>query len=185
MRIGRCTVREWTSVLKERPATAGSVLNDQPRNRRLIDTFPCERIVMEVFTVKDERDSRPGDIHSDHRAAHEDHAAWLEDLERWRAEYREALMDLARRLIPELELQNYEAALDRHEAAIQAHEDLLRSHEEAVDFSRRAGDRAAEEYETVHAQLDGRHLRSRDLHQHLDRTHRAVLRAIAMVAKEI
>ena len=92
---------------------------------------------------------------------------------------------LARRLIPELELQNYEAALERHEAAIQAHEDLLHSHEEAVDLSRRAGDRAAEEYETVHAQLDGRHLRSRDLHQHLQRTHRAVLRAIAMVAKEI
>jgi len=132
-----------------------------------------------------ESNSSAGDLHSDHRTAHRDHAAWLEDLTRWRSEYRQALMDLARRVVPDLELENYESALARHEAAIHAHEDLLHSHEEAVGFSKRHGEGASEEYETVHAQLDSRHLRSLKTHRHLERTHLAILRAIEMLAREI
>ena len=89
--------------------------------------------------ASDKNASSSGDLYSDHLAAHEDHAAWLQDLNRWRDEYQAALMDLARRVLPDLELENYETALDRHEAAILAHEDLLRSHEEAVGVSKRLG----------------------------------------------
>ena len=130
-------------------------------------------------------DSTTGDLHSDHLAAHEDHAAWLEDLNRWRDEYQAALMDLARHVLPDLELENYETALDRHEAAILAHEDLLHSHEEAVGFSKRLGEGASEEYELVHAQLDTRHGRSLKAHQHLERTHQAILRAVEMLARKL
>ena len=133
----------------------------------------------------DKDDSSAGDLHSDHLAAHEDHEAWLVDLNRWRSEYRDALMDLARLVVPDLELENYEAALDRHEAAILAHEDLLHGHEEAVGFSKKLGEEASEEYEMVHAQLDRRHLRSLKAHRHLERTHQAILRAMAMLAKEL
>ena len=61
--------------------------------------------------TEETRHLETGDLHADHLAAHEDHAKWLEDLARWRAEYEEALMDLARRALPDLELENFEAAL--------------------------------------------------------------------------
>jgi len=134
--------------------------------------------------ARDKKDSGTGDLHSDHVAAHEDHAAWLEDLTRWRSQYRDALMDFARRALPDLKLENYEAALDRHEAAILAHEDLLHSHEESVGFSERIGEGTSEEYEMVHAQLASRHQRSLEAHRHLERTHQAILRAMEMLAKE-
>ncbi|MGB5162547.1 MAG: hypothetical protein WBP10_00535 [Thermoanaerobaculia bacterium] len=129
--------------------------------------------------------SGAGDVHSDHLAAQQDHAVWLEDLSRWRSEYRNALMDFARRVAPDLELENYEAALERHEAAILAHEDLLHSHEEAVGFSRRLGEGTTDEYEMVHAQLDSRHRRSAEAHRQLARTHQAILRAMQMMAREL
>jgi hypothetical protein len=129
--------------------------------------------------------SGAGDVHADHQAAHEDHAAWLEDLSRWRSEYRGAPMDAARRMLPNLESENFEAALERHEAAILAHEDLLHSHEEAVGFSKRLGEGTAEEYEMVHAQLDSRHQRSLEAHRQLATTHQAILRAMEMLAKEL
>jgi len=135
--------------------------------------------------VSNDSKSGPGDLHSEHLAAHEDHAAWLEDLNRWRDEYQAALMDLARRVLPNLEPENYETALDRHEAAILAHEDLLHCHEEAVGFSKRLGEGASEEYEQVHAQLDTRHGRSLKAHQHLEKTHQAILRAMEMLAREL
>ncbi len=134
--------------------------------------------------TRDKNDSTAGDLHSEHLAAQEDHAAWLKDLSRWRSEYASALMDLARRVAPDLELENFEAALDRHEAAILAHEDLLHSHEEAVGFSKKLGEGASEEYEMVHAQLDSRHLRSLKTHRHLEKTHQAILRAMEMLARE-
>ena len=135
--------------------------------------------------ARDNQGSESRDHHADHLAAHEDHEAWLKDLIRCRSEYQDALMDLARRVIPDLELENYEAALERHEAAILAHEDLLHSHEEAVGFSKRLGQGNSEEYEMVHAQPDSRHRRSLEAHRQLERTHQATLRAMEMLAREL
>jgi len=135
--------------------------------------------------ARDKNDSGARDHHADHLAAQQDHAAWLADLTRWRAEYRDALMDFARRVAPDLELENYEAALERHEAAILAHEDLLHSHEAAVGFSKRLGEGTSDEYEMVHAQLDSRHRRSAEAHRQLARTHQAILRAMQMLAREL
>jgi len=67
--------------------------------------------------------------HTDHLEAHEDHDRWFKDLARWRTDYGDAIRRLARQLLPEIDLADFEDRMDRHEAAILAHEELVDRHE--------------------------------------------------------
>ena len=128
--------------------------------------------------------SRPRSAtHTEHLEAREDHSVWLKDLQRWRSEYDEAVRSFARRMLSELELANFEDALERHEAAIQAHEELVDRHEWTILRQAQGSPGAADEFEDLHRQMHDRHELSRREHEQLQRTHRAILNAIAMMAK--
>ena len=72
------------------------------------------------MTESDSRhDSSHKAHHHDHREARQEHVDWKEAAGRWREEYWEAVIEYARRTLPELELADYEQTLDRHEAAME------------------------------------------------------------------
>lgn len=119
--------------------------------------------------------------HLDHLDAHEDHASWLKELERWRSQYEAALHQLAHRLAPELELQNFEDAMDRHEAAIVAHEELVDRHEKRLRREKTTHEEHSEEADALHQQMHDRHELSRRQHEQLARAHQAILKALAMI----
>ena len=66
----------------------------------------------------DSSSERADELHWDHLEAHKDHEQWARDLQRWRSEYEAATKRLLRRLLPDLNLADFEDALNRHEAAI-------------------------------------------------------------------
>ena len=118
--------------------------------------------------------------HLEHLEAHEDHARWLKDLERWRSEYALAIQGFARRLLPELELGNFEDGLDRHEAAILAHEELADRHEQRLRREKVGAAEPSDEAEALHQQMHDRHDISRRQHEQLAKAHQAIQRALEM-----
>jgi hypothetical protein len=118
--------------------------------------------------------------HLDHLGAQEDHSQWLTDLEHWRSGYQAAVLKFARQQLPELELANFEDALDRHEAAIMAHQELANRHEQRLRREESGQVESSEEAAALHEQMHERHELSRLQHDELARSHRAILKAMAM-----
>ncbi len=136
--------------------------------------------------MKKKSSERPSaaDAHLEHLKAHEEHGYWLKELERWRIEYRQALQRFARRLLPELELGNFEEALERHEAAILAHEELVDRHEQRLRKEKSGVAEHSEDADDLHQQMLQRHDLSRREHEQLARSHQAILRALEMFSRD-
>lgn len=122
------------------------------------------------------------DLQAERRQAGRDHTAWIRDVVRWRAEYQQAPVELARRIAVELKLDDYEDALAKHEAAIAAHEEILERHERLLAAGGEGQSDIAGEFQALHRQLETRHERSRQEHEHLRKIHTALLEALAMLA---
>lgn len=123
------------------------------------------------------------EAHFDHLRAHEEHEQWARDLQRWRAEYEAAAKRLLRRLLPELDLIDFEDALDRHEAAILAHEELIDSHEQRMRRQRKKVEAASEEVEGLHELMHERHDRSSQDHEQLGQMVQAIVDALSQYDK--
>jgi len=120
----------------------------------------------------------------DHLEAQEEHARWLKDLEHWREEHQEAIQKFVSRLLPELEIANFEEALDRHEAAILAHQELVDHHEQRLRRLKSGLEDSSDDVDALHQQVHDRHEVSRLQHEGLARSHSAILKALVMVEPE-
>ncbi len=127
------------------------------------------------------RQTRREKLHSDHLEASREHALWKQDVERWQASYRQALIECAHRFAEGLELDNFEALLSLHEAAIAAHEEVLVRHERTLRLEGGPEIGLSDEALDFHRLMDSRHALSRKTHEQLERSHRAILAALAML----